>query len=76
MDRLTELEARSDELAAAIKSHIERRRRDAQFSGVDSDAEKEPSKDKTRIYASMAKMKALLDEPVDLLRDLARQVCN
>ncbi|KAL5041476.1 hypothetical protein BDW71DRAFT_201346 [Aspergillus fruticulosus] len=74
MDKLTELEARSDELAAAIKSHIERRRRDAQSSGVDSDAEKEPSKDKTGIYASMAKMKALLDEPVDLVQDLARQV--
>ncbi|KAL4756994.1 uncharacterized protein BDW70DRAFT_163963 [Aspergillus foveolatus] len=74
MDKLTELEARSDELTAAIKSHIERRRRDAQSSGVDSDAEKEPSKGKTGIYASMAKMKALLDEPVDLLRDLARQV--
>ncbi|KAL4926157.1 uncharacterized protein BDV17DRAFT_299841 [Aspergillus undulatus] len=74
MDKLTELEARSDELAAAIKSHIERRRRDAQSSGVDSEAEKEPSKAKTGIYASMAKMKALLDGPVDLLQDLARQV--
>jgi hypothetical protein len=76
MDELTELEARSDELAAAIRSHIERRRRDAQSSGFNSDAEMEPSKAKTGIYASMARMKAVLDGPVDLLQDLARQVCN
>ncbi|KAJ5761822.1 uncharacterized protein N7511_005204 [Penicillium nucicola] len=74
MDELTELEARSDELAVAIKSHTERRRRDAQSSAVNSDAEQEPSKTKSSIYASMAKMKAALDGPVDLLQDLARQV--
>ena len=66
IDKLTELEARSDELAATIKSYIERRR-DAQSSGVSSDAEKEPSKAKTGIYTSIAKMKAVLDRPVDLL---------
>jgi hypothetical protein len=77
MDELTKLQAQSDQLAAAIKSYI-KHQRDVESSDqlrANYEANKDLNKAKTLIHASMAKMKTLLGGPVELIQDLARQVC-
>jgi aminoglycoside N3'-acetyltransferase len=77
MDELTKLQAQSDQLGAAIKSYI-KYQRDMKSSDqlrANPEANKELNKAKTVIHASMVKIKALLGGPVDLIQDLARQVC-
>lgn len=78
MDGLSKLEAESERLAATIKSYV-KYRREVESSDqlrASPDANMEASRTKSAILASVANIKTLLGGPVELLQDLARQVCG
>ncbi|ELR08153.1 hypothetical protein VC83_08898 [Pseudogymnoascus destructans] len=81
MDRFTELNGHSDQLAAAIKSLIDNRRgADSSHqlgTSVDTDIDKDQAlftRAKPSILASIAAIKSLVSEPADFLQDFSRQI--
>ncbi|OBT49352.1 hypothetical protein VE00_00489 [Pseudogymnoascus sp. WSF 3629] len=81
MDRLTELNGHSDQLAAVIKSLVDNRRRadssDQLGTSADTDVDKDQAlftRAKSSILASIAAIKSLVGEPADFLQDFSRQI--
>ncbi|KFZ03776.1 hypothetical protein V502_10671 [Pseudogymnoascus sp. VKM F-4520 (FW-2644)] len=81
MDKLTELQRHSDQLAAAIKSLVDNRRgadsSDQLGTSADADVKKDQTlfnRAKSSILASIAAIKSLVGEPADFLQDFARQI--
>lgn len=81
MDRLTELNGHSDQLAQAIRSLVDSRRgadsSDQLGPSADTDVDRDQSlftRAKSNILASIAAIKSIVGEPADFLQDFSRQV--
>lgn len=81
MDKLTDLQGHSDQLAEAVKSLVDNRRgadsSDQLGTSADADVDKDQTlfnRAKSTILASISAIKSLVGEPADFLQDFARQV--
>lgn len=78
MDHLSQLESHAEHLSAAVKSLIQHRHdvEAPETPRAGADTEGKLSSARASILASVARIKALVSEPDDLLQDLATQVAT